>query len=156
MYPYYDNTLYGVSMTLVWILTAVYYILVAVGSWKMFEKAGESGWKALIPFYNDYIRFKIAWQTKYFWIYCVLAVASSLLLFYGSEMLNMMMIYIGYALLIVNIVINCVLQYDIALAYGKGIGYALGLVLFPFLFTMIIGFGSAQYVGNRYDMAAGY
>lgn len=49
-----------------WILGIVWYLLVVIGAWKMFEKAGEAGWKAIIPIYNMYIVFKFAWQTMYF------------------------------------------------------------------------------------------
>ncbi len=43
---------------------SVYPITLAVLSyiayWKLFEKAGEKGWKALIPYYNTYITAKLA------------------------------------------------------------------------------------------------
>lgn len=35
-------------------------ILLIVALWKVFEKAGEKGWKSLIPLYNLYIYCKIA------------------------------------------------------------------------------------------------
>ncbi len=42
-------------------IAVLIYILVLTVAWAMlFEKAGERGWKALIPFYNLYILFKIA------------------------------------------------------------------------------------------------
>lgn len=28
--------------------------------WFIFKKAGQKGWKALIPFYSDYINYRIA------------------------------------------------------------------------------------------------
>ncbi|MCD8169035.1 MAG: DUF5684 domain-containing protein, partial [Clostridiales bacterium] len=31
-------------------------------------KAGEAGWKSLIPFYNSYILYKLTWNTMMFWI----------------------------------------------------------------------------------------
>ena len=38
------------------------WLLAAIGSWKVFKKCGEAGWKAFIPFYNKYIRFKLYWD----------------------------------------------------------------------------------------------
>ena len=35
-------------------------ILDIVAYWKLFEKAGEPGWKSLIPFYNLFVITKIA------------------------------------------------------------------------------------------------
>jgi len=46
----------GVAM-LFWLAAAV---VVIIGGWKMFEKAGHPGWAILIPFYNAYILLKIA------------------------------------------------------------------------------------------------
>ncbi len=34
-------------------------VVLLVAQWKMFSKAGEAGWKCLIPFYNNYIFYKI-------------------------------------------------------------------------------------------------
>ena len=49
------------------IVSLIIAILTIIGLWKVFEKAGEAGWKAIIPVYNAYILFKIA--EKSFW-YC--------------------------------------------------------------------------------------
>lgn len=40
------------------ILAVGWYVLLAIAYWKIFEKAGEPGWKALIPFYNTYSQYK--------------------------------------------------------------------------------------------------
>ena len=37
------------------VIALIYYILLVVAGWKIFEKAGEKGWKSLIPIYNTYI-----------------------------------------------------------------------------------------------------
>ena len=53
------SLLFGPNDVFMNILEIIFYILVIIGQWKMFEKAGESGWKALIPIYNLYILYKI-------------------------------------------------------------------------------------------------
>ena len=35
------------------------FIIEIVGFWRVFEKAGQKGWKSIIPIYNLYILFKI-------------------------------------------------------------------------------------------------
>ena len=35
-------------------------VLVLIATWKIFVKAGEKGWKSLIPFYSVYIQCRIA------------------------------------------------------------------------------------------------
>ena len=44
-------------------------VLVLIATWKIFVKAGEKGWKSLIPFYSVYIQCRIAGIPKIFWIY---------------------------------------------------------------------------------------
>ena len=40
-----------------------------------------------------------------------------------------------------------ILCLDVAKRFGKGGGFAVGLILLPFIFFPILGFGSAQYQG---------
>ena len=43
-----------------------------IGKWKIFEKAGEEGWKAIIPVYNTYILCQITGTNPY-WLIVVFA-----------------------------------------------------------------------------------
>ena len=87
MYPNYGNYSYlsdtqalnfitgmGTGMAIFLIALAVFEI---VCMWKLFEKAGEPGWKCLIPIYNAYIFMKICWEGKYFWIMLLLLLSVS-------------------------------------------------------------------------------
>ena len=56
---------------------AVWYALILAARWLLFNKAGLSGWKSLIPFYSDYCTCKIAWNTKFFWIVTVCGIISA-------------------------------------------------------------------------------
>lgn len=152
--PYFSS----LSMEIGWsvALLLIYYTGIAAGLWKMFEKAGEQGWKALIPFYNTYILYKLTWQTKMFWIEIAVILGAGLLYTLGLGTMSMLMIYIAYGLSIVEALIQGCLCYNIALAYGHGFGYFIGIYLLDFIFYPIIGFGSSQYAGNRYERADSY
>ena len=78
--------------TTVWIIFAavclVYYVLYVIGFWRMFVKAGEAGWKALIPVYNRYILFKTCWSQKAFinvLLYGVIGAIADYHLYQGTE-----------------------------------------------------------------------
>ena len=43
-------------------------VLLVIATWKIFVKVGEKGWKSLIPFYAQYIQFRIGEILKIFWI----------------------------------------------------------------------------------------
>ena len=42
------------------ILSIVLGVLMIVAMWKIFSKAGEAGWKSIIPVYNAFVLFRIA------------------------------------------------------------------------------------------------
>jgi hypothetical protein len=89
--------------------------------WKMFSKAGQPGWAAIIPIYNIYVMCKIAGRPGW-WV---------LLMFIP----------------LVNFIIIIILCIDLAKSFGKGAGFGIGLLLLPFIFYPVLGFGSAQYQG---------
>ena len=68
------NPVVGLFMGLVWLALIV---LVLAGWWKMFEKAGQPGWAAIIPIYNLYILLKIAGRPGWWLILFFRASASS-------------------------------------------------------------------------------
>ena len=96
-------------------------VLVVAGWWKLFTKAGEAGWKAIIPIYDFLILLKIIGR-EWWWILLAL-------------------------IPIVNIVVWVVVSLDLAKSYGRGVGFAIGLMFLPFIFAPILGFGSATYQG---------
>ena len=55
----------------------IWWLLQIIANWNIFTKAGEAGWKSIIPVYSDYISYKIAWQPSYFWLVFVLGIITS-------------------------------------------------------------------------------
>jgi len=98
-------------------------ILVIAAIWKVFSKAGEPGWAAIIPIYNLIVLLKIA--GKPIWWFLLFLVP------------------------FVNFIIAIIVTFSLAKSFGKGAGFALGLVFLPFIFYPILGFGSAAYVGTK-------
>ena len=43
----------------------IWFALTILANWLMFMKAGEAGWKSIIPVYNTYTAYKIAWTPNY-------------------------------------------------------------------------------------------
>ena len=102
-----------------WICYTIVLILLIAAIWKTFSKAGQPGWAAIIPIYNVYVMCKVAGRPGW-WL-------------------------ILFLIPIVNFVIAIILNIDIAKRFGKGVGFAIGMILLPFIFWPILGFGSAQY-----------
>lgn len=135
----------GGSIGIIVGIAIVIYILLIIAWWKIFKKAGQAGWKSIIPIYNVYILCKI---TKInFWI-CMLLIPVVIgilntLVFKDNQSISSLIS--GVYTLVIEIVIS----YRLAKAFGKGIGYTLGLIFLPNIFTLILGFGSAKYVGIK-------
>ena len=128
------------------IFALVWWILQIIANWNIFTKAGEAGWKSLIPIYGDYVSYKIAWQTSYFWLSFILGIVAS---YVSSANLNesMFLTVIATLLRIVIAVINIMYCIKLSRAFGHGIGFAIGLILLQPIFLLILGFGSDPYYG---------
>lgn len=98
-------------------------VLVIAGMWKVFTKAGQPGWASIIPILNAYFFFKIAGKPGW-WLLLML-------------------------IPIVNIIIYVIATLELARNFGKGTGFAVGLLLLPAIFYPILGFGSATYGAVR-------
>ena len=42
----------------------IFYILQVIAYWKIFTKAGEEGWKSIIPIYNGYVQYRLTWDVS--------------------------------------------------------------------------------------------
>jgi hypothetical protein len=120
------QTTYSTSMSgspLFGLVGLAFFVFFVVTMWKIFSKAGEPGWAAVIPIYNYLVLLKIVGR-PWWW----------LLLF---------------LIPIVNIVLAIIVVVDLAKAFGKGGGFAVGLIFLGIIFFPILAFGSSQYVGQK-------
>jgi hypothetical protein len=51
---------FGIGSAIFMLVVLAFAILVIAGVWKVFDKAGQPGWGALIPIYNIILLLKIA------------------------------------------------------------------------------------------------
>jgi hypothetical protein len=108
-----------VILSLIVLALVVFYAYVG---WKIFEKAGQPGWSALIPIYSAYILTKIIGK-PWWWL------------------LLMCIPYVGAIFGIWAIVL-------LAKSFGKDTGFAIGLIFLGVVFAPIMAFdASIQYVG---------
>lgn len=93
--------------------------VVIVGMWKVFEKADEPGWAPFIPLYNTWVMIRIS--NNPWWFFVLMFVP------------------------LIQLYPSIKVQYDIGKQFGQGVGFGIGLILFPFIFYPILGFGDYQY-----------
>lgn len=126
------------------IVMILWYFISAIGYYKMFKKAGESGWKAFIPYLSDYVCFKISYNIKSFWIYLV----GALIIQFFSEPTNTFAKLFVMVLAIITLVMLIKMKLRLAKSFGKSTIWGILLIFFPFITSLILGFGNAQYIGN--------
>lgn len=97
------------------VVLAVVVFLVAI-YWFLFEKAGEDGWKAIVPIYNEFILAKIAVNAKFAWIYLVVSLFSAFVPFVAIAFL----------------VLYCYTCFRISEHFGKDMGFKI-LACIPFV-----------------------
>lgn len=109
----------GVLLTFSILINLAVMAFLIAAQWKLFVKAGEEGWIALIPIYNAVILMKIAGKPGW-WV---------LLLFVP----------------IANIVVAILMNIGLARNFGRSDGFAIGLIFLPYIFQLILGFGDSKY-----------
>jgi hypothetical protein len=118
--------IFGGVWLLFWLAIAVVAI---IAMWKIFVKAGQPGWAAIIPIYNVYIMLKIIGRPGW-WI----------LLFFVP---------------LVNFIVSIVVALDLGKSFGKDPVFSIVLLwLFSIIGYLILGFGSDKYVGPGGQSAA--
>lgn len=148
------------GLATVLLLVLAFWVLLVIARWKMFTKAGEAGWKSIIPIYADYIGYKLWWDTKNFWIFFASAVVYSIAYgvlqvgvngstttidFTSNPVMSLLASVAGIVLIVWDI------RYCLKTvrAYGGGTGMGILMVLFPNIISLILGFGKAKYVGPQ-------
>jgi len=93
-------------------------LLIVVSMWFVFAKAGEPGWKSLVPFYNIYILMLIAGKPGW-WFFLLLIPL------------------VGAAVYLMAIL-------ALAERFGKGALFGIGLTFLPMFFFPLLAFGGVQ------------
>jgi uncharacterized membrane protein YhaH (DUF805 family) len=107
----------------IWLFVWLALTIIAITAiWKVFSKAGQPGWKSLVPIYNGFIILKIVGRPGW-WL-------------------------LLYLVPFINIIVAIVVAIDLAKSFGKGELFGVvGLWFFNIIGLLILGFGSAEYKG---------
>jgi len=121
------NDSYAASQAASHVLSAIIpiYLLVllitVIGMWKVFTKAGKPGWAAIIPIYNLIVLIEITGKPIWWFLLMFIPCVNFI-----------------FGIWIINLVSK---------SFGQSEGFTIGLVLLPFVFYPVLGFGSYTYLG---------
>lgn len=114
----------GVLVLVMTVIVLAVTILMVVGMWKLFVKAGRPGWASIVPFYNTYVMVELAGRPIW-WFAVILLVP------------------------ILNVVFGVIVTIDFVKAYGKSTAYGVFSLFFPFITLPIMAFDDkVRYIGR--------
>ncbi len=110
----------GVMIILVVLL--IFALVMIVAQWKIYEKAGQAGWKCLVPLYNMYVMVLIC--GKPWWWFLLLLIP------------------------VVSVAIYLLMMLALAERFGKGPLFGVGLFFLPFICFPVLAFDGSVYLGQ--------
>ncbi len=126
----------GIALAIIiGIIVLAVLILIIIANCKLFKKAGEEWWKALIPLYSSWIETKItglAW-----WWFLIFAGLTALI---GTKFGESNFV-VSMGLILTSFNYN----YNLAKKFGKSNGFAVLSTILPVIGLPILAFGSAKY-----------
>lgn len=130
-------------------------VLLIVARWMVYRKAGEAGWKAIIPIYSSYISYKICWKGSAFWVYFLTGLVGAILTttfringeIYCLAQENVAFAFLGGCALTASAIWAIRHAIKMARAFDKGVGFGILILFFPYIMMLVLGFGKSEYVG---------
>lgn len=98
-------------------------ILMAVSVWKIFTKAGQPGWAAIVPIYNYIVMLDVVKKPTWWIVLLIVPIA--------------------------NWIVGIMVMHNLAKVFGQGMGFTLGLIFLPFIFLPLLAFGNFQYIDDN-------
>jgi hypothetical protein len=137
--------LFAVLMTIVGIALLVFYF---IGFWKVFSKAGQAGWKSLIPWYNNWVLMVdiCDMHIGYFIASLSIAVLTVFIsmisvLLYGLDayVANSILQIVTWILGLISYAINFAVYYNLGKKFNKGTGWVILTLFFGIITIPILG-----------------
>ena len=125
----------GAFLILFAIIMIVVAVVIVIGNYKFYQKAGVEGWKAIVPFYNSWVLVEIA-GLEWYWFLALIAptafsILANIIPFFG------LLSWLGYVIMIIG---NVSLFTNLSKKMNKDTGWVVCGVLFGSIVTAIEGF----------------
>jgi hypothetical protein len=111
------------------LVSLAFLVVMIIANWKIYTKAGKPGWACLVPIYNAVVLMQIVGKSP--WLVLLILIP-----------------YLG------GLILWIIAAIGLANVFGKGVGFAVGLILLSPIFVLILAFGSATYTSPEGGPAA--
>jgi hypothetical protein len=116
------------------------------GMWELFEKADRPGWVAAVPFVNAWVMVQMTDNSR--WLFPLLLLSPAIVAAMQVTATDWLW-YLLVAAAVPNVLAYAKLLVDLADSFGRGTASGLGLVVLPFVFFPLLGYGDTQYQPER-------
>ncbi len=154
---------FAIVFGIIMIISIGFAVVHCIAMWKLYEKAGEPGWSAIVPVYNMMQQIKIATgDFRLAWIYLALYggyfVINTLSSFFttfasDSDAAAIATMVVSVLMMLISIplaVLDGYTSYMFAKSYGKSQTFCILSIFFGGITVLIMGFDkSTQYVGPK-------
>lgn len=110
-------TLYLIGAVFV-IVLVIMMVFAIVGTWQIYTKAGEKGWKSLIPIYNNWIFLRLGGQSSWWAILTIFPILN-----------------------LITSVMLAIAAYNIGLKFHKSGSFVIVYLLFSPIWAIMLGYG---------------
>ena len=142
----------GSFLALILFLVVFLLILLLISYIKVFQKAGYSGWCAVIPVYSTIIYLRIAKMSGWYIILLFLsAVAARIFNDMAIEDIilakaSMGLFILWISAILIQIILNLIMNVNFARSFGKSDGFGVGIAFLPIVFIPILAFDNSEYM----------
>lgn len=143
------NTVHGFAFLFITIVTQIIFI---IANCLVFRKIGEKPYKALIPFYQEFVLFRALGVTRVIPAIYTAAVAVFIVITYielPGFMISLILFLVNALIIVFYLIIYFQKAVKLSDYFGKGSAFKVGMVLFQPLFTMILAFGRSRYLKSE-------
>ena len=145
------TSLYSIWMmwsisTTSWIIYWLTIVFTIVCMWMIFKKAWRKWRESIIPVWNTYITYKIAWKKNRFWFLLIPAVIYwAVLLSWISWTISTVLLLASWILCFVWVILYIIVLFKLAKKFGKSWWFGVWLLFLTPIFLWILAFGKAKY-----------
>lgn len=129
----------------------IFAVIEIIARIKIFQKIGIDAWKAIIPFYSDYVFAEKVWDTKFIvlsWIVIATSIFSTYLT--GIKFIGIIFRLLSMILPFVGLAIRFRFCQWTGRAFNKSNGFIIGMFILPIVFDTMLGFNADEYVDNMF------
>ena len=140
----FDSVSDPLKVILIIAITVIYVVFV-IAEWKILTKAGEKGWKSLIPVYNVFISHHIVGMSHIWFILEVITWIIEIILEFVKGIPSWIALVFGIFTAVFTLVSELIHIIKMCSCFGKKTAFKIGMILIPDLFFLIIAFGQSKY-----------